>query len=217
MVSDSDPLSLVFVLIFFFQEGYFHCGFKTIFLSPLTAGNSSARRITYFLSCAGPSSLQKFPMQSGAWVTRHLCFPTHVSPGSSCGCGVREAARVLDVSDRGDQTTWVFFFLRFQKLALCCAAGARGDGWSTVPSRAQHPSAVPAGPRGTASLRPAPCRRPWRWLGCAAACLWAQRPVPGHQLCLIMNKSNSLNLKGCSVSFTSAMAFRLPVLPKKNS
>lgn len=161
MVSDSDPLSLVFVLIFFFQEGYFHCGFKTIFLSPLTAGNSSARRITYFLSCAGPSSLQKFPKQSGAWVTSIFAFPlmslqVHRVAVVALRSGVREAAPVLDVSDRGDQTTWVFSFLCFQKLALCCAAGARGDGWSAVPSRAQHPSAVSAGPRGTASLRPAP-------------------------------------------------------------
>lgn len=50
MVLVSDSLSLVFVLIFFFfQEGYFHCDVKTIFLSPLTAGNSSAWPITRFL------------------------------------------------------------------------------------------------------------------------------------------------------------------------
>lgn len=60
MVSGSDPLSLVFVLIFFFfQECYFHRGFRAILLSPLTVSNSSARRITHFLGRVGPSSLQK--------------------------------------------------------------------------------------------------------------------------------------------------------------
>ena len=70
--------------------------------------------------------------------------------------GVREAARELDVSDRGDQTIPVFLFLDLQKLAPCRAAGARGDGCSAVPSRGQHPSAVSAGPGVTASLCPAP-------------------------------------------------------------
>lgn len=49
MVLVSDSLSVVFVLIFFFQEGYFHRGVKTISLSSLTAGNSSAWPITHFL------------------------------------------------------------------------------------------------------------------------------------------------------------------------
>lgn len=113
--------------------------------------------------------------------------------------GAGEGSCACAGCDRGDQRTCVLLFLCLPKRAPHHAAGALGN--SHRPGDSIPPSY---------SLT-----RPWCWLGSATACLWAQGLLPGHQLCLIMSKSNSLVLKGCPVSFTPAMAFSHSALPMK--
>lgn len=121
MVSDSDPLSLVFVLIFFFSRRViFTVVSKLSFCLRLQQVIAQLRELHVYLGCSGPSSLWKISWKYGTCATKDLCFPIVVSSvhpvavvalGSIAG----EAACVLDVSDSSDQTTGACLFLHLQK------------------------------------------------------------------------------------------------------
>lgn len=87
MGSDSDPLSLVFVLIFFSRRVIFTAVSELSFSLHLQQVIAQLGELHIFLGRAGPSASQKLPRQSGASITRRRCFATPVSAGSSSGCG----------------------------------------------------------------------------------------------------------------------------------